>query len=187
MASQPTWEAHNFLGNMPSNPLSCVCILYRISSKRSGALLGPGIGCVLPTPLLHRRGNQGGGAPGEEHSKNTRARYSSAIESEYKFEYKCGLRSDLRAPIFEKIFWGNMLPDPPSACVLMHHHQYPPIVSTFHCLCADQHMLLLTEKYLQKQKWGPYKDRGVGGSQPVLTKAFLQPAKTATICTAPCA
>ena len=53
-------------------------------------------------------------------------------------------------------------------------------------------MLLPTENYLQRQKWSPY--RGIGVvllpfvlnkkrkmDQPVPTKVFLQPAKTATI------
>ena len=43
---------------------------------------------------------------GERHSKNTRARYSSGIESKYKFEYKYGLRSDLRAPNFKEVSGG---------------------------------------------------------------------------------
>ena len=48
------------------------------------------------------------------------------IESKYKFEYKYGLKSDLRAPNFKKKFWGSMPPDPPSACSRTHHHQCPP-------------------------------------------------------------
>ena len=56
---------------------------------------------------------------GEWRSKNTQAQYSSSIESKYKFEYKYGLRSDLRGP-----------PDPPSACVLAHA---PSSVPPQHC------------------------------------------------------
>ena len=69
---------------------------------------------------------------GKRRSKNTWARYSSGIKSKYKFEYKYGLRSDLRAPNFEKNFLGggggeDMSPDLPSAaCLHTHHHRCPP-------------------------------------------------------------
>ena len=64
---------------------------------------------------------------GERRSKNTRAQYSSGIESKYKFEYKYDLRSDLRAPNF-KNFSGGPCPQTPlvRACLCMHHHRYPP-------------------------------------------------------------
>ena len=66
---------------------------------------------------------------GKRRSKSIRARYSIGIESKYKFEYKYGLSSDLRAPNFN-FFWGNMPPDP--ACLRTHHHRCPPlIVRTF--------------------------------------------------------
>ena len=73
------------------------------------------------------------------HQKTTtRARYSSSIESKYKFEYKYGLRSYLRAPNF-KHFSGGACPQTPLTCtrLRMHHHQCPPppILSTSHHLC----------------------------------------------------
>ena len=74
---------------------------------------------------------------GEQWSKNTRgARYSSGIESKYKFEYKYGLRSDLRAPNL-KIFSGGACPQTVRAYTRTIIGG-PPIVSTFHHLCNDQ-------------------------------------------------
>ena len=62
---------------------------------------------------------------------------------------------------------------------------------------SDQQTLLLTENCLQCQKWSPYKGKEqflhqfvlkrTELAQPVLTKAFLQPAKAAAMCTALCA
>ena len=69
--------------------------------------------------------------------KNTRARYSSGIESKHKFEYEHALRSDLRAPNYiKKNFCGNMPLDPPSMCMLMHAPSLvpPQILSTFRWL-----------------------------------------------------
>ena len=74
--------------------------------------------------------------------KSLRAQYSNGIESKYKFEYKYGLRRDLRAPNFKKISGGasGMPPDPPivCACLCTHHRQCPPppISSTFCRLCS---------------------------------------------------
>ena len=72
---------------------------------------------------------------GERRSKNTRARYSGGIESKYKFEYKYGLRSNLRAPNF-KNFSGGACPYTllVRAC-LRTIIGAPPIVSTFRRLC----------------------------------------------------
>ena len=47
--------------------------------------------------------NMASGAP-----KILGAQYSSGIKSKYKFEYKYGLRSDLRAPNFNNFSWGSM-------------------------------------------------------------------------------
>ena len=59
---------------------------------------------------------------GERRSKNTQAQYCSGIESKYKFEYKYGLRSDLRGPQTPLVH----------ACLCTHHHQCPPnTVKTF--------------------------------------------------------
>ena len=53
-------------------------------------------------------------------------------------------------------------------------------------------MLLLTESYLQPQKWSPYKGRGAVSMGVVLkrremaqTKVFLQPTKRTTMCCYP--
>ena len=76
---------------------------------------------------------------GERCSKNTRARYSSSIKSKYKFEYKYGLRSDLRAPNLKNLS-GGACPQPPQTVRAYTRTIIggPPIVSTFHHLCNDQ-------------------------------------------------
>ena len=57
-------------------------------------------------------------------SKKHWDRYSNAIESKYKFEYKYGLRSDLRAPNF----YGGACPQTLLVCACLHTHHYrcPP-------------------------------------------------------------
>ena len=67
---------------------------------------------------------------GEQHSKNTRAWYSSGIGSKYKkmkykFEYKYGLRSNLRAPNL-KDFSARACLQTPLAWVCLNTHQPPP-------------------------------------------------------------
>ena len=63
------------------------------------------------------------------------AQCSSGIESKYKFEYKYGLRSDLRATNFT----GRACPQTPLVCVWAYAHtilRTPPISSIFHHLCT---------------------------------------------------
>ena len=82
-----------------------------------------------PYPVAGTHAVDGSAIPehGEQRCKNTRAQYSSGIESKYKFAYKYGLRSHLRVPNFKR-FSGGACPRTPlvRACLRTHHHQCPP-------------------------------------------------------------
>ena len=101
-------------------PLVRVCLLVPPPFKLSGTVTF----LIIPRPWNMCSDGSAISEHGEQRSKNTRARYSSGIESKYKFEYKYGLRSDLRAPNFS----GGTCPHTPlvHACLHTHHHQCPP-------------------------------------------------------------
>ena len=103
-------------------PLVRICLLVP-PFKLSGTVT------FLTIPRRWNTCSDGSAIPehGERRSKNTRARYSSGIESKYKFEYKYGLRSDLTAPNF-KNFSGGACPQTPLVrpCLRTHHHRCPP-------------------------------------------------------------
>ena len=78
---------------------------------------------------------------GDQRSKKHSAWYCSGIKSKYKFEYKYGLRSDLKAPNF-KTFSGGACPQTPLVHAYLHHHRCHPnrkyLPPPMYCMCMPK-------------------------------------------------